>query len=312
MFTGFIGDIFLINMHSYKDKFSLQKNILYLKGKYGYTLVKSVWEQKSLDEYITSNLEKTTKNLGDLDDKENLFKKKISDKRNFKILENTELYITSSNFRLVEYMDNIDYKNYDNYYHQKEKLVAKSKKENQFLNNLRTKDSVHNKKVIELGSSLFNCNFNFVENTSSLIKFIEEDGIFYMILIMEYYYQILFKISKDVLSDNKSDYITLSKEQNEIINIIERGIEDYLDFFYKKMKDNYFNIKQYKKILFFYQVNVVIKQFILLKNISNNIFELLIEFLKRYQHFLKEYINASYNEDNAFYKNQRNFFLIFF
>ena len=311
MFTGFIGDIFLINMHSYKDKFSLQKNILYLKGKYGYTLVKSVWEQKSLDEYITSNLEKTTKNLGDLDDKENLFKKKISDKRNFKILENTELYITSSNFRLVEYMDNIDYKNYDNYYHQKEKLVAKSKKENQFLNNLRTKDSVHNKKVIELGSSLFNCNFNFVENTSSLIKFIEEDGIFYMILIMEYYYQILFKISKDVLSDNKSDSITLSKEQNEIINIIERGIEDYLDFFYKKMKDNYFNIKQYKKILFFYQVNVVIKQFILLKNISNNIFELLIEFLKRYQHFLKEYINASYNEDNAFYKNQRNFFFDF-
>ena len=28
MFTHFIGDIFFINMHSYKDKFSLQKNIL--------------------------------------------------------------------------------------------------------------------------------------------------------------------------------------------------------------------------------------------------------------------------------------------
>ena len=67
MFTGFIGNFFLINMRSYKDKFSLQKNILYLKRKYGYTLVKSFWAQKSLDEYITSNLEKTTKNLGDLD-----------------------------------------------------------------------------------------------------------------------------------------------------------------------------------------------------------------------------------------------------
>ena len=54
-------------MRSYKDKFSLQKNILYLKRKYGYTLVKSISGQKSLDEYITSNLEKTTKNLGDLD-----------------------------------------------------------------------------------------------------------------------------------------------------------------------------------------------------------------------------------------------------
>ena len=70
-----------------------------------------------------------------------------------------------------------------------------------------------------------------VENTSSLVKFIEEDGIFNMILILEYYYQILFKISKDVLGDNKSDNIILSSELSEIIKIIEKGIEDYLDFF---------------------------------------------------------------------------------
>jgi hypothetical protein len=54
-----------------------------------------------------------------------------------------------------------------------------------------------------------------------------------MILILEYYYQILFKISKDVLGDNKSDNIILSSELSEIIKIIEKGIEDYLDFFYK-------------------------------------------------------------------------------
>ena len=72
-----------------------------------------------------------------------------------------------------------------------------------------------------------------VENTNSLIKFIEEDGIFNMILILEYYYQILFKISKDVLGDNKSDNIILSSELSEIIKIIEKGIEDYLDFFLK-------------------------------------------------------------------------------
>ena len=73
-----------------------------------------------------------------------------------------------------------------------------------------------------------------VENTSSLVKFIEEDGIFNMILILEYYYQILFKIAKDVLGDNKSDNIILSSELSEIIKIIEKGIEDYLDFFLKK------------------------------------------------------------------------------
>ena len=55
-----------------------------------------------------------------------------------------------------------------------------------------------------------------------------------MILILEYYYQILFKISKDVLGDNKSDNLILSSELSEIIKIIEKGIEDYLDFFLKK------------------------------------------------------------------------------
>ena len=311
MFTGFIGDIFMINTYSYKDKFSLQKNILNLKGKYGYTLLKSVWDQKSLDEYTTSNLDKTIKNINTFDDDDNLFKKKYSEKRKFKIIENTEVYVNSSNFRLVEYLDNIDYMNYDNNYNKLEKLSAKVKKENQYLNNLRTKESESEKKIIELGSSLFNCNFNYVENTSGLIKFIEEDGIFYMLLIFEYYYQILFKISKDVFENAKDDNIILSYEQNEIIKTIEKGIEDYLEFFNKKIKDTNFNIKSYKKILFFYQVNVVIKQFILLKNINNNIYDLLIDYLKRYQIFLKQFINANYLEDKTFYKSQRNFFFDF-
>ena len=57
----------------------------------------------------------------------------------------------------MEYADNIDYMNYDNHHYQKENLLSKSKKENQFLNNLRTKESTHNKKLIELGASLFYC-----------------------------------------------------------------------------------------------------------------------------------------------------------
>ena len=44
----------------------MQKNILNLKGKYGYTLVKSLWEQKSLNEYITSNLEQTSGRISEI------------------------------------------------------------------------------------------------------------------------------------------------------------------------------------------------------------------------------------------------------
>ena len=311
MFSGFIGDIFIINLNSYKDEFSLQKNILSLKGKYGYTFVKSVFEQKSLDEYITTNFDKTSKNITNLDDNENIFTKKYPEKRKFKIIENAEVYINSFNFRLVEYMDDIDYMNYDNKYNIKQLLNGKAKKENQFLSNLITKESKNDKKIIEIGSSLFNCNFNYIENTSSIIKFIEEDGIFYMLLILEYYYQILFKICKDILDDNNTGNKILSFEQNEILKIIEKGIEDYLEFFFKKMKEAYFNIKIYKKILFFYQINVVIKQFILLKNINDNIFDLLIKFMQRYQNLLKEFVNTEYEEDINFYRTQRNFFFDF-
>ena len=310
-FTGFIGDIFIINLHSYKDKFHLENNILNLKGKYGYTLVRSVWEQKSLDEYITSNVDKTIKIINDKDDEPNFFKTKFSDKKKFKIIDNTDVYVDPYNFRLVDYMDNIDYLNYENNYHQKELLLTTVKKENQFFNNLRTKDSIFDKKIIEIGCSLFNCNFSYIENMSGLIKFVEEDGIFYLILIFEYYYQILFRICKDIFKDNKNNSIKLSDKQNEILEIIEKGIEDFVEFFLKKIIETNFNIKYYKITLFYYQMNVVIKQFLLLKNINNNIYKLLIRFLNRYQKLLEEYIKTNLKDETKFFKSQRNFFFDF-
>ena len=308
-FTGFLGDLFIINLHSYKDKFPLQKNILELKGKYGYTLVKSIWEQKSLEEYVTSNLERTPKNIVE-DEKNNIFKTIYSEKKKFKIIDNAETFVDSYNFRLVEYLDYIDYMNYENKYDIKEKLYTKTKKENQFYNNLRTRENIYDRKVIEIGSSLFNCNFNIVENTSALLKFVEEDGIFYMLLIFEYYYQILFKICKDVLK-NDNNNIILSNEQSEIIKIVEKGMENYIEFFWKKIIETNFNIKFYKLILFYYQMSVVIRQFILLKNINNNIYQFLLKFLERYQKFINEFVNTNFDEEKAFYKNQRNFFFDF-
>ena len=307
-YTGFIGDIFLINLSNYKEKFCLEKNILELKGKYGYTLVKYLWDQKSLNEYITSNLERTSKTILD---ENSIFKAKHGEKRKFKIIDNIETYVNATNFRLVKYMDYIDYLNYDNQYDKKEKLYTEVKKEKQFFNNLRTKDGINDSKILEIGSSLFNCHFNIVENNSGLIKFVEEDGIFYMLLIFEYYYQILFKISKDIFSNEKNEDIKLSKEQNEILKIIEKGIEDLVEFFLKKIIETNFIIKSYIIILFYYQMNITIKQFILIKNINNNIYQLLIKFLQRYQNFLNEYFNTNLEELKKFYKNQRDFFFDF-
>ena len=309
-FTGFIGDIFIINLHSYKEKFPLNKNILNLKGKYGYTLIKSIWEQKSLNEHLTSYLEKTSKVIVDNDEEPNIFKTKFSLKKQFKILENIEVYVNSYNFNLVEYMDNIDYMNYENKYHLKEKLITKIKKENQYYNNLRTNETNFDTKIIEIGTSLFNCNFNIFENTSGLLKFVEEDGIFYFLLILEYYYQIIFKICKDVLGEDKKDF-ALSEEHKAILRNIEFGIKEIMEFFFKKIIETNFNIKFYKIILFYYQMNVTIKQFLLLKNINDDIYQLLIKFFDRYQKSLRDYIKTNFIEEKDFYKNQRNFFFDF-
>ena len=309
-YTGFIGDIFIINLHSYKDKFSIQKNILNLKGKYGYTLVKSLWEQKSLDEHVTSNLEKTTNIKSETEEEPSIFKKMLTSKEKYKLIDNIVLYVSSSNFRLIEYLDNIDYMNYDNKYHEKEELFSQMKKEKQIVNNFRTKDNTNESKVILVGSSLFNCDFNYVENTSGLVRFVEEDGIFYMLLTLEYYYQVLFRICKDVIKDD-SDNIFLSEEQSDILDVIEKSIENNMEFFMKKVVETNFNIRLYKLVLFFYQINVVIKQFLLLKNINDNIYKLLIRFLNRYQTLLKEYANTYFEEDITFYNNQRNFFFDF-
>ena len=310
-YTGFIGDIFIINTHLYKDKFPLEKNILNLRGKYGYTLLKSLWEQKSLNEYVTSNLEKTTNTALDNDDDLSIFKMMFSSDRKFKIIDNVQLYINSSNFSLVEYLDNIDYMNYNNLYHIKEKLLNKTKKEKQFFDNLKTKANINQKKLIVIGTSLFNKDFNFVENKSGLVKFVEEDGIFYMLLTLEYYYQVLFKISKDVIKGDNNDEIVLTKQQSDIVNIIEKGIENNVEFFTKKMIETNFKIRRYKIILFYYQMNVVIKQFMLLKNINNNIYKFLIKFLNRYQSLLKDFIHTNFDQDIIFYKNERNFFFDF-
>ena len=72
-----------------------------------------------------------------------------------------------------------------------------------------------------------------------------------MILILEYYYQILLKISKDVLDNDNNGNISLSHEQNEIIKEIEKGIEDYLKFYFTHMKDNILTLNIIKKFFSF-------------------------------------------------------------
>ena len=348
-FTGFFGDIQIISNKSFKqenlpinfkysnikrgkidkkdkkelkkiDVYFLQRNFINLKGKYGQSIIKSILNQQRFNECIISNIEDSTKKINNQDDEEDFFRalfinEDINDKKVFKMIDNVVLYISSYNFKLINYMDSIDYLNYDDCYYEKEKNLNEIKKEYQFLNNYKIKRSNYNNKTVMINRKLFDCNFNVFENKSGLINFIEQDGIFYFILILEYYYQIIYKICLDIFeldknNNKENNNIILSEEQKLIINLIEKGIENLLSLFYKKIICSEINLKFYLTRLFYYQLNVVLKQFILIQNINDNIYNSLIDLLEYYHDFI--YTNFSNRRvDLEFSILARNFFFDF-
>ena len=348
-FTGFIGDIHIINT-KYIDKdikddiHFYQRNFLNLNGKYGQTIVKSINDQKNLDEYVYSNLDESTSKNQSIS-KEDIFKIYIpkGNKKSYKIIDNIALYISSFNFKLTEYMDDIDYKNYDNKYYEKEKFLKETKKELQFYNNFRIKSNNLKPIILEMNTKLFNCNFNIFENKSGITKFIEEDGIFFLILILEYYYQVIFRISKEVLgkTENNDDdenkennknsindkknnkfikfyniysFNFLSKEQNKILECIGNGIKIILQFFLKKILNLNIYVKYYKSGIFFNQINIVLKQYLLIKDLDNKIYELLLNCLEAYQKLINKSFNHLENANNYNPPEElkiRNFFFEF-
>ena len=356
-FTGFIGDIHIINTKSFRDKkddrYFLQRNFLNLCGRYGHTIVKSIIGQQNLDEYIYSNLEElTSKNkMISKEEKEDIFKIYIQKGNNklYKIIDNIALFISSLNFKLIDYLDDVDYKNYDNKYYEKKKYLKEKKKEFQYYNNFRIKSNNLKPMILEINTKLFNCKFNAFENKSGIIKFIEEDGIFFLLLILEYYYQVIFRISKEYLGKTKNNvddkyneksYINekiinddkmnnlneeenaeindiysfnaLSKEQNKILEYISNGVKNILLFFLKERINLNFYVKYYKSALFFYQINIVLKQYLLIKDLDSKIYQILLNYLETYHEFINfcfnEYKN---NSPDKIYIRIRNFFFEF-
>jgi hypothetical protein len=303
-FTGFIGDIHIINSQGFefikndtfrdiseikrkkKDKKEQQNNetflqeiILDLKGKYGNAIVKSINEQINLDEYIMTNLEAITKEKSKKNDHEYFNILILKDNiKGYKIIDNVALFISTYNFKLIDYMDNIDYLNYDNLYFEKEKDLKDYKKEYQYINNYRIYNKDFENKAIEINTKLFDCNFNIFENRSSFLRFIDEDGIYHLILILEYYYQILYKIDKNINNISNEN----NKKIEDILNIIEINVFDILTFF-KKILFFGLNLKTSEISHFYYQINEVIKQYIKIRSINEEIINILLEFLKYYQ-----------------------------
>ena len=244
-------------------------------------------------------------------------------------------------------MDDVDYKNYDNKYYEKEKYLKEKKKDLQFYNNFRIKSNNLKPIILEINTKLFNCKFNAFENKSGITKFIEEDGILFLLLVLEYYYQVIFRITKEqlgkaknnideknneksyiherIINDNKMSNLNeeknkenydiysfnfLSKEQNKILECISNDIEDILQFFLKKIIKLNFFVKYYKIGLFFSQINLVLKQYLLIKDLDSKIYDLLLNYFEIYYKFINNNFKLNKFPDENIIRI-RNFFFDF-
>ena len=202
-----------------------------------------------------------------------------------KFVEVIKTVISPHSFQLVEYQDDIDYstRNGNN------KLNGELKKEieiRQNYLNLKQKSSSKTEKMIRIFSPFFSSRFNIFENKSSLEEFIRYDGIYYLSLFFEYYYQILCKI-KCIMEKEE--------EKNEIKNIkiilfeIQKNMIRLLKFFKDKLiNKNYVKVFQYQINKFCYQMTVALKKYIEINCINDEIFNMIEELIEKILSFSKE------------------------
>ena len=76
--------------------------------------------------------------------------------------------------------------------------------------------------MIKIFSCFFNSRFNIFENKYSLEEFIKYDGLCYLCLLLEYFYQILCKIEQEKNDNNNFNQKDNNKIEQENNNQIEQ------------------------------------------------------------------------------------------
>ena len=131
--------------------------------------------------------------------------------------------INSDSFKLIDYKDQSEYINNADFKEEKYETIIKKK----YLDFLINTDPFEDEKIIRLNTSVFNKNIHIFQNESTLYEFIRCEGINYLSLLMEYYFQILSHIN--------SNYEFKENEIGEICQKINQKILYNLEFFYKNI-----------------------------------------------------------------------------
>ena len=290
-FTGFIGTIIIINQKKLakKNPEDISKLILSLRGDYA-SIINMSLENKEYKSSLISNENKYNnyKNVflyNQVHDKIIQLNEKSPD--SLKFVESIKALISPNSFRLVEYKDEVDYlnlkNNYEFYeYYKKENISIKQN----FLDFKQKDSSSKNDKMINIFSSFFNNRFHIFENKNSLEEFIKYDGIYYLCLLLEYYYQIICKL---IDSNSNKNNNPINLDINDIYLKIENNIYEIFEFFYNKIINKQFCKNFIKEINhFLYQMSLILKKYMTINNINTKFLEIILSLIKTFINYIQD------------------------
>ena len=192
-FFGSIGTVIILNNKKFSKKGEENiDTILSMKGDYASSILITLKDNDSKIDLINNEREFYFRNKDNYDNTMNLLTG-IYNTNKIQFVEVIKTVISPHSFQLVKYQDDIDYSTKNRNYKFKEESKKEIEIRQNYLN-FKQKSSSKTEKKIRIFSPFFSSRFNIFENKSSLEEFIKYDGIYYLSLFFEYYYQILCKI----------------------------------------------------------------------------------------------------------------------
>ena len=276
-FKGFIGDIIFLNMKNIKEKGEneLEKILLGLKGNYHKII--SIFTEK-IKEFAFSYKSKAT-NIKLDRIKEMLL---IYDDNENKLFNSIKFIINPKYFSIIDYRDDIDYlnmyNNYEYYLHYKDKMFQIKKKYLDIKNDPLEEDT-----IIKISNSVFDKKFHIFENELTLNRFIYYQGIHYLCLLFEYYYQVLCRLNSENQNTNINDiqliFVDINQKILSVLNFfIEHIIHDK-----ESLRSNRQEIYQ-----FFYELSITLSKLAEKSIINIQTIKLLIVMLNTFNQYINK------------------------
>ena len=266
-FKGFIGDIIIFNSKNYKivdgNKNFEGDFIINLKGEYK-NIIDLLIEKENQENNIFINKkqnEETKEKLKNMEIEKNMS------------LDNIKLIISPDYFKLINYYDDIDYLNIPN------NILDNKASDKYFIKrkyaDLKLKSEPNdNDENIIIHTLFFDNNFHPYKNYLTLNEFIKYDGINFLSLLMEYYYQILNNIYEKKMMKETEDIKEICKKvENKILENLKFMNENILK------NNNNLNISFDEVSKYFYQLSITILKFIEIEEINFDVIKYILEII---------------------------------